>query len=232
MEKAMNTVEQAIIDAEKVTRNNWEFVAALMRALPRNLSPELMLAWRENPTELQEVLARLNPPPKDPKKILARPKSVMFSSGRKDEVRRISLLERLAAAGRDVELIMKMMINSPTFVLSTEYGTAEIVTASNRDFGFPAGAKYIETVTKAKEIGLEKCTAEIAVEYAIAYRNQPLGDEIHVPIDPMVIEGSQFSQHTVIVSHPDTRGKLLTAFPTSNSSDFGGKHRFAFMIRK
>lgn len=228
----MSIVEQAITDMEKVTRNNWEFAAALMRALPRKMAPELMLAWRENPTELQEVLARLNPPPKDPKKILSRPKMVEFGGYFKDEVRKSGLLNRLSIAGRDVTEIMKMMINSPTFVLWTEYSTAKVVTASNRDFGLPAGAKYIETVARAQEIGLEKCTPEIAVEYAIAYSNQPLGEEIHVPIDPIKIEGSQFPQHTVIVSHPDTRGKLLSALPTSNSSEFAGKHRFAFMIRK
>ncbi len=230
----MHTVDQAIADLfiEKVTRNNWEFAAALMRALPKNMSPELQTAWRNNPSELQEILARLNPPAKDPKKLLARPKSVDFGSAKYDHLRKASMLSRLTSAGRDVEVIMQMAINSPSFVLSDDYGTAEIVTASNRDLGLPAGAKHSETIAKAKEIGLEKCTPEIAVEYAIAYLNQPLGEEVYVPIDPIKIEGSEFPMHVVIVSYPDSRGKLLTSFPMNNNTEHMGKQRFAFMVKK
>lgn len=70
---------------------------------------------------------------------------------------------------------------------STE--TVDIVRLKVRDLGFTYLPTTAEIFTKAEELGLEPCPAEVGPQYLLQQTDQPMGDRFIIGMNPLIVSG-------------------------------------------
>jgi hypothetical protein len=78
------------------------------------------------------------------------------------------------------------ILNSPEFKLSTTETELKLITASAADLGFgDEGAPLAAIHARARALGLELCPAEVGPQLRLRYRNQPIGEALHIAMNPI-----------------------------------------------
>jgi hypothetical protein len=98
-----------------------------------------------------------------------------------------SLREALDKAGCRTGQLANQVLALPAFTLSAAKADIDLVVLSVGQLGFEAeGASYAEIHARARQLGLELCPAEVAPQLRLQYLDQPLGEFLHIAMEPLV----------------------------------------------
>jgi hypothetical protein len=77
------------------------------------------------------------------------------------------------------------VLGRPTFVFSSERRELDLVVVSAAQLGFGAhGATLADIHARALVLGLELCPEEVGPQLRLQYRNQPVGEFLHIAMRP------------------------------------------------
>ena len=77
------------------------------------------------------------------------------------------------------------VLGRPAFIFSSERRELDLVVVSVAQLGFGAhGATLAEIHKRALALGLELCPAEVGPQLRLQYRNQPVGEFLHIAMRP------------------------------------------------
>jgi hypothetical protein len=77
------------------------------------------------------------------------------------------------------------VLGRPTFVFSSERRELDLVVVSVVQLGFGAhGATLADIHARALVLGLELCPEEVGPQLRLQYRNQPVGEFLHIAMKP------------------------------------------------
>jgi hypothetical protein len=78
------------------------------------------------------------------------------------------------------------ILGGPAFPYGKTTTVVELVLVSVAEFGVEAEAAPLADIYKrAKQVGLELCPAEVGPQLRLDYRNQPLGEALHIAMEPV-----------------------------------------------
>lgn len=194
-----------------------EFQAAVLKALPRDLSDEAALRWTESGKSLAHVLREALSPDGKPVTIFPVWKTLSIGGATKDE-----LLKRLEMKRISVSVWARDTIRKPTFTTSAESCEVSFVKLKVRDLGFtemPTARELFDEERLAR-FGLELCELEDGLYLRLAEMDQPRGTWYWVAMSPITASGG--SPHVFVVgrnsdgkqwldagiANPDSHGSL------------------------
>jgi hypothetical protein len=160
-----------------------KFIEAVSQVLPSDLSEDLMRAWVENPKQLQKILKDALCSPPMPSE-LKRFRTIQLGIYRDANRLRRALKERGFRIGPRADDILA----KPAFTVSTDKAEVDLMVISPAELGFSDGASYKDICTRAIELGLELCPAEVGPQLRLQFDDQPWGDWLRIAMQP--IEGS------------------------------------------
>lgn len=100
----------------------------------------------------------------------------------------------------------RFMLRSKDFTTLKNPEEAALVRLRVEDLGFPRGATTDEIYTRAEELGLELCPAEVGPQYRLKYTDQPSGEWLYIGMKQIPV--SDGSPHVFRVEH-DSDGRWL-----------------------
>jgi hypothetical protein len=101
-----------------------------------------------------------------------------------------ALVEALRAAGCRVGDLASEVVERPEFSVRKSRTEVDLVVVSVADLGFgEAGAPRAEIYKRAERLGLVLSPAEIAPQLRLQYADQPLGEFLHIAVEPMLTTG-------------------------------------------
>jgi len=78
------------------------------------------------------------------------------------------------------------ILGRPAFPYSKTQNELDLVVVTAADLGFPTGSTPVaEIYRRAMQLGLELCPAEVGPQLRLQYANQPLGEFLHVAMQPI-----------------------------------------------
>ena len=199
-------------------RRTKKFCSAVIEALPE-VPEDIMQGWIANPRGLQKVLRdALVPPP-----VFQIWKTIKLGTSLKtaDDFRRA--LKQAGCKlgnkwGNDV-------IDQCAFTASETETDADLVVISVAELGFKNGATRTDIYTRAQELGLSLCPAEVGPQLRLQYTNQPKGEWLLVAMEP--IADSVGNLDVFSVEHDDN-GLLLYGYGLAYRF-WSGNRRWVFL---
>jgi hypothetical protein len=141
-----------------------KFIAVLIENMPK-LSGDVMQGWIQNPRSLRRVLSGALLPPQK----FEVWKTVRIGGFRNaDEIRKA-----IKRAGMNIGNCANDILGK--IPLATSETDVKIVLLSVADLGFEDGAEYGKICSRAKELGLELCPAEVGPQLRLQYNDQSRG---------------------------------------------------------
>jgi hypothetical protein len=96
------------------------------------------------------------------------------------------LREALDAARMRVGDSADEILGRPAFPYSKTKSELDLVVVTAADLGFPPGSTPVaEIYRRAMQLGLELCSAEVGPQLRLQYPNQPLGEFLHIAMQPV-----------------------------------------------
>jgi len=77
----------------------------------------------------------------------------------------------------------KQLLESPNFKVIGEHADVDLVEVSVASLGFTRNTRYDAICTRAKELGLELCPAEVGPQLRLQYTDQPMGESIIIAMN-------------------------------------------------
>jgi hypothetical protein len=101
-----------------------------------------------------------------------------------------ALRDALKAAHCVIGELASDVLDRPEFTISQSRTKVSLAVVSVADLGFRAeGASRAEIYRRAAQLGLSLCTAEGAAQLRLEYVNQPVGEFLHIAMEPVVTAG-------------------------------------------
>ena len=96
------------------------------------------------------------------------------------------LREALDAARMRVGDSADEILGRPAFPFSKTKSELDLIVLTAADLGFPTGNTPVaEIYRRALQLGLELCPAEVGPQVRLQYVNQPLGEFLHIAMQPI-----------------------------------------------
>jgi hypothetical protein len=92
----------------------------------------------------------------------------------------------------------RAVLAAPNFTVSPSKTDIDLAVVSVAALGFgEEGASFSAIHARAAELGLELCPVEVAAQLRLQYLDQPLGEFLHIAMEPVVTEDGKPSNLTV-----------------------------------
>jgi hypothetical protein len=121
------------------------------------------------------------------------------------------------------------MLQQKAFTIAAEETAMDLVVLSVAELGFKAGAHYQQICTRALELGLELCPAEVGPQLRLQYPDQPHNETLTIAME--VIRGSDGEPYIFRVWH-GKGGRWLSSYFGDPGIFWSGRSRFVFRSRK
>jgi hypothetical protein len=80
----------------------------------------------------------------------------------------------------------------PAFIVSPSKREVDLSVLSVAELGFEEGASFAEIHARAARLGLELCPVEVAPQLRLQYLDQPIGEFLHLAMEPAVTDNGDF----------------------------------------
>lgn len=77
------------------------------------------------------------------------------------------------------------ILGKPAFTVATEETEIDLVVVSVAELGFKNGATREQIYIRAKELGLDTCSAEVGPQLRLQYKNQPMSEWLLIAMEPI-----------------------------------------------
>jgi len=91
----------------------------------------------------------------------------------------------LDSAGIKIGDAADEILGRPAFPYTTMKADVELVLLSAADLGVNSESSLANVYKRARQVGLELCPAEVGLQLRLDYRNQPLGESLHIAMQPI-----------------------------------------------
>ncbi|MDD5098461.1 MAG: hypothetical protein PHD31_01970 [Candidatus Pacebacteria bacterium] len=151
-----------------------KFLAKVAENMPK-ISAEIMQKWIENPIDLQKALSDALLPSQK----FEIWKTIRIGGFRNaDEISKAIKKSGMKIGDYTNDILGKIP-------LATSETDINVVLLSVAELGFKDGAEYGKICSRAKELGLELCPAEIGPQLRLQYKDQSNGEWIIVAMEPI-----------------------------------------------
>jgi hypothetical protein len=153
-------------------------------------------------------------------------KTIKLGTGIKDGV---GFCTEIGKIGGRVGDWARDILSQKAFTVATTEEEIDLVVVSVAELGFKEGARYDTICSRAVELGLELCPAEVGPQLWLQYQEQPLNEWIIVAME--AIRASHGRLRVFGVGHDDD-GQWLHSYWGSRGSFWGAVDRFVFRACK
>jgi hypothetical protein len=193
-----------------------QFLATVIVNMPE-IPSDVMQGWIQNPKSLKRVLSEALLPPQK----FEIWRTIRIGGFRNaDEVRKA-----IKNAGMNIGNYANDILGK--IPLATSETDVNIVLLSVADLGFKNGAEYGKICSRAKELGLELCPAEVGSQLRLQYKDQPNGEWLIVAMKP--ITDSDDDLELFVVERDDFGLWLYIDYGYSDNF-WDSSNRFAFVL--
>ncbi|MCR4316003.1 MAG: hypothetical protein NUW37_06590 [Planctomycetes bacterium] len=105
----------------------------------------------------------------------------------------------------------------------------DIIVLRVADLGFPHGATTAEIIDSASKLGLELCPPQLGPEYRLKYKEQPLGEKLHIAMKPIT---SADGEPRIFVLARNSEGLSLDGALARPDTEWNHWDKFMFCIRQ
>jgi hypothetical protein len=91
----------------------------------------------------------------------------------------------LDSAGIKIGNAADEILGRPAFLYATMKKDVELVLLSAADLGVRTESSLADVYKRARQVGLELCPAEVGPQLRLDYRNQPVGEALHIAMQPI-----------------------------------------------
>jgi len=155
------------------------------------------------------------------------------AGGNSDEMLIRELKQNKIIINDDIFDAEQMMKNSEfkTLESSEEF---DLVRLKVRDLGFTDAHNptFDQINDRAKQLGLEPCPPEIGPELRLKYKDQPLGERVHIVMKPIVISSGGLSLKRIFELGRNKYGLYLKGFPQTPNFTWPINCEMVFCVRK
>ena len=110
------------------------------------------------------------------------------------------------------------VLGRPAFTFAREPRQLDLVLLSVAALGFGQGGTLADVHTRAVRLGLELCPEEVGPQLRLQYRNQPVGEFLHVAMKPQRTYGGELDRfHAWRTAAPACRSWAAARGPTLSS---------------
>ena len=132
----------------------------------------------------------------------------------------------LKDGGFRIEKWANGILSKPGFTAATEETEKDLVNVSIAELGFTDGVHCRDIYSRAQELGLNLCPAEVGPQLRLQHNDQPKGEWLIVAMEP--IADSDCFLHVFSVEH-DTYGFWLNNRPGNPISLWDSNFRWVFV---
>jgi hypothetical protein len=97
----------------------------------------------------------------------------------------IEMFDALDEAGVHIGDLADGVLHRPAFTLSKVKMDVQLVALSASDLGFGGHEPLESLYARARRLGYELCSPEVAVQLRLQYRDQPVGEFLDIAMDPI-----------------------------------------------
>jgi hypothetical protein len=97
----------------------------------------------------------------------------------------IEMFDALDEAGVHIGDLADGVLHRPGFTLSKVKMDVQLVVLSASDLGFRGREPLASLYARARRLGYELCSPEVAVQLRLQYRDQPVGEFLDIAMDPI-----------------------------------------------
>ncbi|MEK7611820.1 MAG: hypothetical protein AAB407_00520 [Patescibacteria group bacterium] len=135
----------------------------------------------------------------------------------------------LKKAGMKISNWANDILGKPAFTVAAEEVSLDLVVVSVADLGFKKGATRAQIYERARELGLDLCSAEVGPQLRLQYLDQPMNDWVLIGMEPIADSGGSLS---VFILRRD--GDEVWLDGSSGSADlfWFADYRWVFVRRK
>lgn len=175
------------------------FHAAILKALPRDINPNVAHGWEINGEALTRALRKVLCQPETTIKFQIW-KTIKLGTGLKDAdaFHKALLLENFC-----INDWANDILDNPSFTVATEEVKVDLVKVSVGELGFRQGS-YQQICAGAFERGLKLCPAEVGPQLRLQYKDQPNCTWIRVAMETII--GSLGRRPSIFVVGRDAAG--------------------------
>ncbi|OGG49159.1 hypothetical protein A3G63_01095 [Candidatus Kaiserbacteria bacterium RIFCSPLOWO2_12_FULL_52_8] len=120
----------------------------------------------------------------------------------------------------------QQLLESADFKVIGERQQVDLVEVFVRSLGFTTATRYDQICSRAKELGLELCPAEVGPQLRLQYKDQPLGEYLIVAMKAISVRDGHPRVFTV---DRGGGGLWLSADRGRPDGEWGPGHRFVFL---
>lgn len=197
-----------------------EFEVAIMRALPKDIDPDLAQKWIEDKIGLPRALRNILIPQWPVWKVLKLGTGLRTANDFRAALKRGG--NRISDWANDI-------LGKPAFTAASQEIEVDLVLVSAAELGYKDGATYRDICQRAKEFGLDRCPAEVGPQLRQQYTDQPLNERLVIAMEP--ITGSSGGLFVFVVVRYDV-GLWLYSGDGHPDCFWDGSSRFVFIRRK
>jgi len=123
----------------------------------------------------------------------------------------------LDSAGIKVGDAADEILGRPAFRYGRMKTDVELVLLSAADLGVESESSLADVYKRARQVGLELCPAEVGPQLRLDYRNQPLGEVLHIAMQPVAMYSKEptifvlanFSPNGLLLLGSDGRSEFM-----------------------
>ncbi len=139
------------------------------------------------------------------------------------------LQRELSRGGFKVSPYVQDLLNSPDFITLEKPEEIELVRRSVKDLGLTGTPTTDEVYTRAQELGLELCPAEVGPHLRLTYTDQPMGEWFYIGMKQV---SDRYGDPRVFSLALDGGGVWLRGSWAYPGSHWYPAYEFVFSLRK
>jgi hypothetical protein len=132
----------------------------------------------------------------------------------------------LDSAGIKVGDAADEILGRPAFRYGRMKTDVELVLLSAADLGVESESSLADVYKRARQVGLELCPAEVGPQLRLDYRNQPLGEVLHIAMQPVAM----YSKEPTIFALANFSPSGLLLLGSDGRSEFMVPSTFRFVF--